>query len=248
MYSIAYAFYSRTTTPSSRNIDVPHTVRLYDTGVVDHAVLILYSRSPQQRGFGSMHLEQKLFQHPLLTNSIDVYGIGTERDLFIDALTNCYRYPVAGSNALLSLRTHWHIPSPQIGSGRAATPLQISYLNSRTCEIQWLMGAWQTLSWGESSSLLGRDIVGIQLSWLYCKALPWKSGDVCSLLRISEVLGVTIFVNLWTYMGLLPAKFLTSRNSFNSMLRTISLLYSMTLSRKFFIAADRLFVRGERNL
>jgi hypothetical protein len=28
---------------------------------------------------------------------IDVYGIGTERDLFIDALANCYRYPIAGS-------------------------------------------------------------------------------------------------------------------------------------------------------
>jgi hypothetical protein len=42
MYSIAYAYYSWTTTPSSIYIDDPYTIRLYETGVVGQAVLIQY--------------------------------------------------------------------------------------------------------------------------------------------------------------------------------------------------------------
>jgi hypothetical protein len=48
----------------------------------------------------------------------------------------------------------------------------------------------------------------IQLSWLHYEALPWKSGDVCFLLRISGALEVTVFINLCTYIGLLPVKFI----------------------------------------
>jgi hypothetical protein len=42
MYSIAHAYYSWTTTPSCIYIDVPYIIRLYETGVVGQAVLILY--------------------------------------------------------------------------------------------------------------------------------------------------------------------------------------------------------------
>jgi hypothetical protein len=40
MYSIAYACYSWTTTPSSIYIDVPFPIRLYETAVADLTVLI----------------------------------------------------------------------------------------------------------------------------------------------------------------------------------------------------------------
>jgi hypothetical protein len=38
MYSIVYAYYSQKTMPSSIYIDVPHTIRLYETGVVDRCI------------------------------------------------------------------------------------------------------------------------------------------------------------------------------------------------------------------